>query len=76
LGDFPRSHRLLNLVRECVKLCPELGDLLTRSPTLINHIEDAYVMCYDKEYEEAEVREMLAFRRELLNELANCAGGK
>jgi HEPN domain-containing protein len=74
LGDFPKTHGLLRLFKECIKLCPELKEFSEKNTTLISHIEDAYVMSryYDKEYEEAEVKEMLSFYVHLLPMLERC----
>ena len=75
LGDFPKTHRLLTLLEECIKLCPELSRFSKKeNATLVSHIEDAYIMSryYDKEYREDEVKEMLDFYTSLLQALEEC----
>jgi len=74
LGDFPKTHSLLQPFRQCIKLCPDLQVFSDKNTTLISHIEDAYVMSryYDKEYEEVEIKEMLAFYADLLQMLERC----
>jgi HEPN domain-containing protein len=75
LGDFPRTHSLVQLFRESIKLCPELETTFENHSTLISLIEDAHIMTryFDKEYQKEDVSEMVDFYTELEQDVEKCA---
>lgn len=63
VGYYPRTHSLISLIRELLKIIPQVNVLLEEDEIILTKIEDAYIgsRYLPRRYSRREVEDMLKF---------------
>lgn len=66
MGYYPRTHSLINLIKELSKIVPQVNVLLEEDEIMLTRIGDAYISSryLPRRYSKREVEDMLKFAKD------------
>lgn len=66
MGYYPRTHSLINLIKELSEIVPQVNVLLEEDEIMLTRIGDAYISSryLSRRYSKREVEDMLKFAKD------------